>query len=103
MEIEQESCLQFIALRKEISENKAKIDSHKKECKNIVSVHDEYLKNADVSWSQDSTSIEKVKNIIAIQEIFLQAVTSNNASDFEMAVKKLKDKSLGVVLRVITQ
>ena len=41
VEIEQESCLQFIALRKEISENKAKIDSHKKECKNIVSVHDE--------------------------------------------------------------
>ncbi len=103
VEIEQESCLQFIALRKEISENKAKIDSHKKECKNIVSVHDEYLKNADVSWSQDSTSIEKVKNIIAIQEKFLQAVTNSNASDFEMAVKKLKDKSLGVVLRVITQ
>ena len=56
-----------------------------------------------MSWSQDSTSIEKVKNIIAIQEKFLQAVTNSNASDFEMAVKKLKDKSLGVVLRVITQ
>ena len=103
VEIEQESCLQFIALRKEISENKAKIDSHKKECKNIVSVHDEYLKNADVSWSQDSTSIEKVKNIIAIQEKFLQVVTSNNALDYEMSVKRMKDKSLGAVLKVFAQ
>lgn len=102
-ESEQKMCLQFISLRKEISETKANIDSHKKECKNIVAVHDEYLKNADVSWASDSASIEKLKNIIANQGKFLQAVTSNNASDYEMSVKRMKDKSLDAVLKVFAQ
>lgn len=99
----QDNCLQFITLRKEIARMNEKIDSHKKECKNIIKAYASYFNSVDLSWTSEPKSMENVEKVISIQKQILRAVTSNNASELESVVKNMKDRNIDSVLKAINQ
>ena len=96
--IVQDTCLSFIDLRKDITENDNKLLNNKT-AKNIVKVYSTYMKSADLAWTSNSNSCDKLRNVIDIQKQFLTAITAYNAADLDRKIKKLKDKSVENVLK----
>ena len=94
----QDNCMNFIDLRKVITENNDKLLNNKS-AKNIVKVYSTYMKSADLAWTSDSNCCNKLQKVIDIQRQFLTAVTSSNAAELDQKVKKLKDKSVENVLK----
>lgn len=94
----QDNCANFIDLRKVITENNDKLLNNKS-TKNIVKVYSTYMKSADLAWTSDSNSCDKLQKVIDIQKQFQMAATSSNAAELDQKVKKLKDKSVDNVLK----
>lgn len=97
----QNNCMNFIELRKQISNLNNDILAQGKNCKNIVKVYSTYFKGIDLSWTSDENAAQKLQTIISNQEVFKKAMTGGNAKDLDNQVKKMKDKSLNAVLDVI--
>jgi hypothetical protein len=95
----QDTCLAFIAYRKLIADNDAIITEKNKTLKNIAKVYSTYMKSADLAWVPDHNCCDKLRNVIDIQEQFLTAVNASNASELDLKIKRLKDKSLENVLK----
>ena len=94
----QDNCANFIDLRKVITENNDNLLNNKS-TKNIVKVYSTYMKSADLAWTSNSNSCDKLQKVIDIQKQFLTATTSSNATELDQKVKKLKDKSVDNVLK----
>ncbi len=94
----QDNCANFIDLRKVITENNDNLLNNKS-TKNIVKVYSTYMKSADLAWTSNSNSCDKLQKVIDIQKQFLTATTSSNAAELDQKVKKLKDKSVDNVLK----
>ncbi len=89
----QDSCLSFIELRKNITNNDLKLVSFKKVAKNIYGVYASYFKEADLTWTDDNKGNDKLRNVIDVQNQFLKVMSSPNISDIDKQIKKMKDKS----------
>lgn len=98
----QDSCLFFIDLRKSIANNNIQITGNKN-ASNIVKVYNAYFKKVEIGWTSDSDANEKLRKIIHVQNIFKNALSKPNVAELNTAVKKLKDKSLENVLKVLEQ
>ena len=94
----QDSCLQFINLRKIISDNNKKLLDNK-DCKNIIKTYAQYMKSQDLSWSSDMSVNNRLRDIEAMQQRFISAVSNSNAINLDSKIKKLKDKSINNVLK----
>ncbi len=94
----QDNCANFIDLRKVITENNSKL-SNNKSAKNIVKVYSTYMKSVDLTWTSESNCCDKLQKAIDIQKQFQTAVSSSNAAELDLKVKKLKDKSVDNVLK----
>lgn len=114
---EEDICLAFIEARKQLAVDHQNLLKATKKCKTLGKVYSEYYNLADKSWApyysktifdnvdQLWTStpppMKKIDAIRAVQQIFMQAVTGDNAAMLESEVKKMQDKSFENVLKLI--
>ena len=97
----QDSCLAFIELRKSISQNNAEISQNAKTAKTIVGAFDKYIKGTDLSWSQDMSRNNALREILETQTKLISVLKKDNIAEIENGLKKQKDKSWDAVKKQI--
>ena len=98
----QEGCFNFINERAKIAEADARILTNGKAYKNIIKTYKDYMKGTDIAWTE-SYDIQKLQEVQGVQAKFEAAFTKPNVSEMDGFIKKSKDKSLNIVLDIISK
>lgn len=85
---------------KRIKANTQHIQTTGKAYKHISKAYQTYIANVDLSWDGLDTNT-KLDTIMKIQDIFIKALSANNAADLNKSVKKSKDKSIDAILNIL--
>lgn len=97
----QDSCLSFIELRKTITQNNTKIAGFSKTAPTIVKAYNTHMKEIDLSWNQESSRNQAIREIISTQDALLKALSQPNISEIDKTVKKSKAKSWEDVKKIV--
>jgi hypothetical protein len=98
----QSGCIKFIDERAKIAEADARILTNGKAYKNIIKTYKDYMKGTDIAWTE-SNDIQKLQEVQGVQAKFEAAFTKPNVSEMDGFIKKSKDKSLNIVLDIISK
>lgn len=94
----QNKTVQFVALRDTIVANHHTILKDSRVYRHIRNAYEEYIDNADVSWTQD-VDIKKLENIIAIQDSCIATLKQDNVKQINKSARKNKITSITDIVR----
>lgn len=89
----QNTYLQFIALRDTIQMQDTQIRQNIGSYKNIGNAYKKVSKTWDLGYQETGTNEARLKEMIKIEKEFLTLLSSQNASDINQSIKKAKDPS----------
>ena len=97
----QDSCLTFIALRKLITQNNAKIAGYTKTAPTIVKAYNTYMKGVDLTWNQESGRNQAIREIIQMQIELIYALQRPDINEIDKTVKNSKAKTWEEVKKIV--
>ena len=93
-------CVAFCIERDKIAKNHQKIQEGYAKYKNILKTYNTIFKGLNLTWNPGDNT-DKLIEVESIQDTFIRAMSTENLTEKDNAVKNNKDKSLNAILNIL--